>query len=173
MHIDIQSLVEGTNPFRLDDAPDGLVLSTDEATFPVPVSVVGVLSKTGNNLVLHATMSTIALLECSRCLVSYPERITGEVDVLYQRVERGVPVVFIREQADEMETIGYDAKQVEIGWRIEEVICLALPLKPLCREDCRGLCTICGTDLNESVCDCRQESEDPRWQVLKTMFKPH
>lgn len=171
MRIDIHSLAEGVNEFRLDEPADELVLPTDETTFPEPISVVGTLTKTGNNLVLHATMSTNVRLECGRCLASHLERITAEFEVLYQWTDRGVPVKFIREEADEVETIDYDAQQIEIGWRVEEAIHLALPLKPLCREDCRGLCPICGADLNETTCRCRRDVEDPRWLALKAMFK--
>lgn len=173
MHIDIQNLVEGANRFRIDDPPDGLTLPMDEAIFPSLISVVGTLTKTGNNVLLHADLSTTVTMECSRCLMGYPEQITGELVVLYQRAERGIPVRFVREQADEMEMLDYEAKQIDIGWRIEEAIRLGLPLKPLCREDCRGLCPMCGTDLNDATCDCRSDHEDPRWQALKMLFKDH
>ena len=44
---------------------------------------------------------------------------------------------------------------------------LGIPMKVLCKEDCKGLCPICGQDLNEGQCDCETDSGDPRWEALK------
>jgi len=46
---------------------------------------------------------------------------------------------------------------------------LSLPMKPLCRPDCRGLCPQCGTNLNRGACACRREWDDPRLTALKTL----
>ena len=52
-----------------------------------------------------------------------------------------------------------------------EQFLLALPMKPLCSEGCKGLCTICGTNLNRGACDCKREWEDPRLAALKVLRK--
>jgi uncharacterized protein len=54
---------------------------------------------------------------------------------------------------------------------VREAIILSLPLKPLCSEECKGLCPICGTDLNKSHCHCVIEKTDPRWDMLKGLLK--
>ena len=48
---------------------------------------------------------------------------------------------------------------------------LELPSKMLCQEDCRGLCPICGKDLNEGPCGCEHDTTDPRWDALKSLFQ--
>jgi uncharacterized protein len=58
----------------------------------------------------------------------------------------------------------------EIDDLVREVIILAVPLKPLCSEDCKGLCPICGTDLNRSQCSCVKKETDPRWDKLKGLL---
>jgi uncharacterized protein len=50
---------------------------------------------------------------------------------------------------------------------LREQVLLALPLKVICREDCRGLCPHCGTNLNIGQCSCAEPAEDPRWAALK------
>jgi uncharacterized protein len=50
---------------------------------------------------------------------------------------------------------------------VREQVLLALPLKAVCREDCRGLCPKCGAYLNEEQCSCKEHVEDPRWAALK------
>jgi uncharacterized protein len=50
-----------------------------------------------------------------------------------------------------------------------EQVALGVPMKPLCREDCRGLCPVCGVDRNESSCDCAAQTTDPRWAGLAAL----
>ena len=52
---------------------------------------------------------------------------------------------------------------------MREQFYLALPMKPLCREDCKGLCAQCGTNLNTGTCDCAPVWEDPRLAALKAI----
>jgi uncharacterized protein len=52
---------------------------------------------------------------------------------------------------------------------MHEQFYLSLPMKPLCRQDCRGLCTVCGTNLNRETCDCKRDWEDPRLDVLRKL----
>ncbi|HYN22371.1 MAG TPA: DUF177 domain-containing protein, partial [Thermoanaerobaculia bacterium] len=55
-----------------------------------------------------------------------------------------------------------------------EQLQLNVPMKPLCRPDCRGLCPLCGADLNAGMCSCEERSEDPRWAglaALKSRFE--
>jgi len=65
--------------------------------------------------------------------------------------------------------ISPQVESLEIGERVRQLILLALPLKPLCRPDCRGLCPLCGQDLNEGECGCKREAPDSRWEKLKAL----
>jgi len=49
---------------------------------------------------------------------------------------------------------------------VKEQVLLSVPMKPLCRNDCAGLCPVCGRDLNEGACNCRKEELDPRLAPL-------
>ena len=58
-----------------------------------------------------------------------------------------------------------------LSWQLmDEQFYLALPMKPLCREACKGLCPNCGTNLNEATCDCQVRWEDPRLAALKALM---
>ncbi len=59
---------------------------------------------------------------------------------------------------------------IDLGQMIEEQFYLALPMKPLCHADCKGLCANCGTNLNVAACDCQVRWEDPRLAVLKAFI---
>ena len=65
----------------------------------------------------------------------------------------------------------YKDDKIDVGLLIREQVYLALPMKPICRDDCQGLCSGCGTNLNSSSCNCVREAVDPRLASLKTLLK--
>lgn len=109
-------------------------------------------------------------LECSRCLVPYPFRSEEAFSlVLYPHV-RGEKAE--RELGrDELDVFFYDEPDVPVAPIVEERIQMAVPMKPLCREDCLGLCPTCGADLNQGDCACGAKTIDPRWEALQKLKK--
>ena len=65
----------------------------------------------------------------------------------------------------------YQDDKIDVGLLIREQVYLALPMKPICCDDCQGLCSGCGTNLNSSSCNCASEAVDPRLASLKTLLK--
>jgi len=63
----------------------------------------------------------------------------------------------------------YEGKVIDLDPIVREQILLALPGYPVCREGCKGLCTVCGTNLNEKECGCDRHVPDPRWAGLKNV----
>jgi uncharacterized protein len=104
---------------------------------------------------------------CGRCLEPYALTVTPEVDARFvpnprrrgEEVELG---------ADDLETDVYDNGVLDLTTLLETETTLLLPMKPLCREDCRGLCPICGGNRNVSSCRCAVNMDDPRWAPLKS-----
>ena len=77
-----------------------------------------------------------------------------------------------REVPDEdLETSYYRDDRIDLNELLREQFYLALPMKPLCLDDCRGLCAQCGTNLNTGSCDCAPVWEDPRLAPLKNLLK--
>ena len=74
-----------------------------------------------------------------------------------------------RLRSEDLEFSFYDGDQIDLAPLIAEQLILALPSRALCREDCRGLCPSCGTNLNLSPCGCEQQVRDPRLAVLRTL----
>ena len=102
---------------------------------------------------------------CSRCLESYEATVDAAVDT------RLVPAPAARGEerelgADDLETDVYDRDQIDLNVLIETETTLGLPMKPLCREGCRGLCPSCGASRNGEPCGCAP-AVDPRWSQLK------
>src|SRR5436190_750925 len=70
---------------------------------------------------------------------------------------------------DDLTTAFYENEEIDLGQLMREQFYLALPMKPLCRDDCKDLCPNCGTNWNNGTCECKQEWEDPRLAALKTL----
>jgi len=72
-------------------------------------------------------------------------------------------------EEEDLSTAFYDDQKIDLAQLMREQFYLALPMKPLCGDGCRGLCPVCGTNLNRGTCDCNREWEDPRLAVLKNI----
>lgn len=110
---------------------------------------------------------------CSRCLkpllfdidVPLHGRLLFQQDT-YQVMEEGM------DQGDLEETYWiYDSFDYDFSYVVVEAVINALPIRPLCAEDCQGLCAQCGENLNEGSCQCKSETIDPRWAALQESLK--
>lgn len=101
-------------------------------------------------LVVSGKLSAKIKLMCSRCLKEFAQDFSEEFE-------------------DEI-TVAEET-ELNLAWLAKEIFYTALPLKPLCKPACRGLCEHCGADLNEKQCDCARETTDPRWAVLGQLLK--
>jgi len=108
-------------------------------------------------------------LPCSRCLEPYQFAVDADFDQRYLPASAASTDPDREVQEDDLETSYYSDDQIDLGELMREQFYLALPMKPLCRDDCRGLCPQCGTNLNTGTCDCSPVWEDPRLAALKAI----
>ncbi len=125
-----------------------------------------VITNLGNKTVMIEGSTNISLfLFCNRCLkkMTYPMdiHIIKEVDFNLTEEERA-------EGLDETNyIIGYN---LDVDILIYDEILMGFPMKLLCSEDCKGICKICGVNLNEKTCSCDNRSYDPRMSVIRDIF---
>jgi uncharacterized protein len=119
---------------------------------------------------LVGRLETTIEMPCSRCLEPFREPVNARFDIRYlphsDNVGDGEREV---EEADLSDAF-YRDDQIDLRQLMEEQFYLALPMKPLCRVDCKGLCPNCGTNLNDTTCDCEIRWEDPRLAGLKALM---
>jgi uncharacterized protein len=153
---------------ELEESPEALELRAEGGSFEKPVKVDLLVSKSGNQLICRGKVKTSVKLECSRCLLVYDEPLISNLDFV---VDFGESVQEFRSgEEDNYFIADSSSDSFQIDNLVRETIILALPLKPLCGEDCKGLCPVCGTDLNKSQCSCVREKTDPRWEKLKDLL---
>jgi uncharacterized protein len=127
------------------------------------------LDKTGDVLRVTGRLGYACRLECSRCLGEFQWRGQEQIE-LYFRPQQPDDVAAVRERdlkADDLSVFTYNGNVLDLWPALKEALELARPLKPLCRQDCQGICHGCGRDLNLEACICSAESGDPRWQALR------
>jgi uncharacterized protein len=118
---------------------------------------------------LIGKVSTELELSCSRCLEPFRLPVNAAFDVRYlpQSENTGEE----REiEEDDLTDAFYRDETIDLGQLMEEQFYLALPMKPLCREGCKGLCPGCGTNWNDASCECQVRWEDPRLAGLKALM---
>jgi uncharacterized protein len=106
-------------------------------------------------------------LSCARCLEPVGHEVSRSFDLLYRPLgaDKGKEEVSISQAETE---IGYyQGEGLELEDALREQVLLAVPIKAVCRTECKGLCPRCGQNLNEGSCDCQEKQEDLRWHALR------
>jgi uncharacterized protein len=135
-----------------------------------PVHLAFDIHKDKDKFRLVGKVRTELELPCSRCLEPFRMPIDLEFDQRYLPQSEASAEEESEVAEDDLETSFYRDDQIDLDGLLREQCYLALPMKPLCREDCRGLCPQCGTNLNMSTCTCAAEWEDPRLAPLKRLL---
>jgi uncharacterized protein len=151
-------------------APGDFDTRDDDFTIAAPVQLSFDIHKDGDQYRLAGTARGVLELACGRCLEPFPRPIEASFDLLYlpHAENRGEGEVEIEE--DDLTTAYYRDDTIDLGQLLREQFYLALPMKPLCRPDCRGLCPNCGINLNREVCACDTKWEDPRLAPLRKLL---
>ena len=133
-----------------------------------PVSLAFDIFKDKAQFRLAGHARTTLEMGCSRCLEPYRVPVDAAFDLRYQPHSTNTGEGEREIEEDDLSTAFYENDQIDLGQLMREQIYLALPMKPLCADECRGLCPVCGTNLSKGACSCTHEWEDPRLAVLKT-----
>lgn len=133
-----------------------------------PVRTAGEVSRIEKGYALDARIAYSGELECSRCLAPYPFAVDEAFSiVLCPRGPQGEDEIAL--EKGDLDVSFYDDPVVPVAPLVEERIQLQVPMKPLCREECKGLCPRCGQDLNVGACGCATAAADPRWEALRAL----
>lgn len=127
------------------------------------------LERSGRGLVIGGAFVGDVALICSRCLEPFHFQTQERFD-LYCAV--GLPATPREERelaADELDVTYLEEGRINTDHLLRESVLLSLPVQPLCREDCRGLCPHCGANLNLTSCGCQEPDVDLRLQILRKL----
>jgi uncharacterized protein len=127
------------------------------------------LKRTGKGIEVTGTIRAKVVLPCARCLKECTLPIESEFEESFL-LPRYAPTEEDTELADDDMGISFLPEEgIDLKDIVAEQIWLNIPIKPLCDEQCKGLCSSCGTDLNRGDCACQREYRDDRFAALKTL----
>ena len=147
--LNISSLKKGKSTFEIDIPPEKLDIQD-----VVKKRVKGelVVEKRGNIIEIKGVIHYTLRLTCARCLEEFDKDMDEKVHLLLRKGKERI----LREKEltdEDIDTVYITTDVFDIAPEIRDIILLSVPIKPLCKEDCKGLCPICGKNLNEGPCE--------------------
>ncbi|MBV8050806.1 MAG: DUF177 domain-containing protein [Acidobacteriaceae bacterium] len=118
---------------------------------------------------LNGELSTSVEIACARCLEPVVQGVKRTFDLLYRPLGADAGREENTVSGTESEISYYEGEGLLLEDVLREQVLLAVPLKAICRQDCKGLCPQCGANLNVAQCSCAEPVEDPRWAALKDL----
>ena len=168
MLLDLSRVTGGSARVERRYAP--AAFSGDEYTVTAEVALVFDLHKDRTRYRLVGTIETTLEMACGRCLEPFRTPVAVGFDLRYlpQTENRGEDEREVEE--DDLSSAFYRGETIDLGDLVREQLYLTLPMKPLCRTECRGLCPECGANLNAVACGCAPRWEDPRLAPLRALL---
>ena len=164
MKIPVLHLEEGIHEFQ-QILKSGVMDFNDVSVYPNDLNLKVILNKFGKNISCTIDIDTIGHFTCDRCLTEFDRNVTEQISILFHT---GTDDELETDEEDVV-NISQDTLEIDLLPYIREDLLIAIPMKKLCKENCKGLCPNCGVDLNLEDCNCVIEHTDPRWDKLKTL----
>lgn len=140
-----------------------------EISFSSPIHATMRVIRVHDMVEVDGRVETTVRLACSRCLKDFEASLSIPFALTFSREmpevsEEGEEVEL---SAEEMGLISFEGEEIDLRSSLQEQVVIALPLRPLCREVCKGLCPECGADLNERECECVHPVFNQKFSALK------
>lgn len=153
----------------LFEDPDGSLIRD---CFPVQAPITGrvFLRRWGAAVKVRGHVETTLILTCDRCVEEFPLEVSEEIDIeLHPVATLKTLQEEVRLSKEDLDISFFDGETVEVDGVIREQILLAVPMRKLCQPDCKGLCPLCGQNLNQEPCGCKPEVKDSPFAILKKL----
>jgi uncharacterized protein len=149
------------------------MIMKNECEFLTPIKARLRAIRIGDIVEVEGTVETSVRLSCGRCLKKFETILESSFTLTYTSalpdIADGSEEPEIELSARDIGLIYFPGEEIDFQEAIQEQVVLAFPLRPLCRETCKGLCPKCGADLNKGDCGCNQTSLNSKFAVLKNL----
>ena len=179
MRIRTEDLEEGKLSIKFEQPPETFPVLAEMAesgayTFTASIKAFLRAQQINDIVEVEGSISTAVRLDCGRCLQSFEMPLESKFALTYIEKDpapekNGSSDDEIELNAEDMGLIHYQGEEINLEKEIQEQVVLALPLKALCKQDCKGLCPRCGADLNTTACDCDRSSSGGKFDALKNL----
>jgi len=180
MRIRTEDLSEGALSLKYEEQPESFpvlaeMVSDGICEFPAPLRAALRAQQIGDMLQIDGRISTAVRLDCGRCLQSFKLPLASSFTLTYIRMEPPQEGPGDADQEDveltpaDIGLIYFQGEEINLKNEIQEQVVLALPLRALCKPDCRGLCPGCYVDLNTTECHCDTSPPEGKFAALKNL----
>lgn len=142
-------------------------LKTKDFSFSKPMSLTLTATKSEGDIFIRGKIKTTVILSCARCLKSFEYPVDTDMNLTFVPAQEGPPQV--ENISADLEF--YEGDTIDLSKGMKDQVLLAIPLKPLCKDSCKGLCPQCGVNLNVGSCDCHKVTFDSKFEILKGLVK--
>jgi uncharacterized protein len=140
-----------------------------ECRFQAPLRIHLIIAREYDHIRVSGRVETSIRLDCSRCLTEFQLCIDSPFTIFYMRDEGLGQDEDVELAEEDLISATYEGDEIDFTREITEQVILAIPFKPLCSEDCKGLCSNCGAELNISNCACSQDNMNLQFNALKNL----
>ena len=144
-------------------------LIEENAVFLEPVRAEALVRKIGDEVWVKGRISARLSFVCSRCLTPFEYAVDSKFDLVFLSEDREAARDELGE--DDIDRMSYYDNQLDLRLVVLEQLNLTFPPKPLCSEDCEGICAVCGELIRDGRCSCLVKESDPRLEKLKLLVK--
>jgi uncharacterized protein len=169
MNLDLREYTAFPVEVAIEAEADNIEYGIDGISFRDLMTVKINIQKVQDDFYCQGVVTAPVEEECSRCLTLFDAELSGDFSFIIKSGEEK-PTSLSSENGN-IFYVKRNEPVIELNDVIRESLILALPLKPLCDQDCKGLCPNCGVNLNEETCDCVSEESDERWEGLKDLLE--
>ena len=171
--VDLKDLVDEKVSLNGSFGPGGIDFSRDNVRQIAPLDWTASAERAGGEIRIDGSLKTTLELSCSRCLEPAKQDINKPFDLYFRQRDEMIFDEDAEIELDEKDTqtAFFTGTQLPIGEILQEQVLLALPMKALCRVDCKGLCPTCGINLNSGTCGCPEEKFSPTLDTLLELKK--
>jgi len=166
MFLDVQELAVRKVRIRKSYAPGMLDFQSQDFRQAGPLDVRATAELVEGHIRIYGQMNVRVELVCARCLDAVTEEVSKDFDLYYRPAEIQPPGEEIHLKDGETEVAFFQGQGLFLAEVLIEQVNLQIPMKAICRGDCRGLCPHCGANLNHDECRCETRTMDPRLAPL-------
>lgn len=166
MFLDVKDLAVRKIRIRKSYAPGAVDYHTSDFRQSEPLEVRATAELLEGQIRITGDLHTRVEMVCARCLEPVTEDVAREFDLFYRPIASMTREEEERLKLDDTEIAFFEGEGLFLTDVLVEQVLLALPMKAICRSDCRGLCAQCGVNLNNEECRCEVHVADPRMAPL-------
>jgi DUF177 domain-containing protein len=166
MFLDVKELAVQKANLRQSYAPGAVDYHTPDLHQVEPLEVRGSAELLEGQIHINGQLHTRLEMVCARCLEPVVEEVSRDFDLFYRPLQSIHREEEMRLKLDDTEMAFFQGEGLFLTDVLAEQVLLAIPMKVICRSDCRGLCPHCGTTLNTDECRCSLQAPDPRLAPL-------